>query len=57
MTNFTKVSVADDARTELHDKLVLTGAEVSINKLLAGTSVPFVHSHKQNEEVYAIKCR
>ena len=54
MTNFTKVSVADDARTELHDKLVLTGAEVSINKLLAGTSVPFVHSHKQNEEVYAI---
>lgn len=54
MTNFTKVSVADDARTELHDKLVLTGAEVSINKLLAGTSVPFVHSHKQNEEIYAV---
>lgn len=54
MTNFTKTSVADDARTELHDILDLTGAEISINKLLAGTSVPFVHSHKQNEEVYAI---
>ena len=54
MTNFTKVSVADDARTELHDKLVLTGAEVSINKLLAGTSVPFVHSHRLNEEIYAV---
>ncbi|MBS1311235.1 MAG: cupin domain-containing protein, partial [Ruminococcus sp.] len=29
MRNFTKVSVAQDARTELHDKLSLTGAEIS----------------------------
>lgn len=54
MTNFSKVSVAQDARTELHDKLSLTGAEVSINTLPAGASVPFVHSHKNNEEIYAI---
>ena len=29
MRNFTKVHVAQDARTELHDKLSLTGAEIS----------------------------
>ena len=54
MSNFSKVSVADDARTELHDKLGLTGAEVSINNLPAGSGVPFVHSHKQNEEIYVV---
>lgn len=54
MNNYSKVSVAEEARIELHDKLNLTGAEVSINTLPAGTSVPFVHSHKQNEEIYAI---
>ena len=36
MRNFTKVSVAQDARTELHDKLSLTGAEISVNNLPAG---------------------
>lgn len=54
MSNFSKVCVADDARTELHDQLGLTGAEVSINNLPAGTGVPFVHSHKQNEEIYVV---
>lgn len=54
MSNFFKVSVAQDARTELHDKLFLTGAEVSINNLQAGEGVPFVHSHKNNEEIYAV---
>ncbi len=54
MNNFKKVSVAKEARTELHDALGLTGAEISINALPAGASVPFVHSHKQNEEIYAI---
>ena len=34
MRNFTKVSVAQDARTELHDKLSLTGAEISVGKRL-----------------------
>ncbi len=32
----------------------LTGAEVSINTFLAGASVPFVHSHKNNEEIYGV---
>ena len=54
MANFSKVSVAKDARTELHDKLSLTGAEISINNLPAGASVPFVHAHKNNEEIYTI---
>ena len=54
MNNFTKVSVSNQARVELHDALNLTGAEVSINVLPAKASVPFVHSHKQNEEIYAI---
>ena len=52
--NFSKVSVAQDARTELHDKLSLTGAEVSVNNLPAGACVPFVHSHKNNEEIYVV---
>lgn len=54
MSNFNKINVSDDARTELHDKLSLTGAEISINNLPAGAGVPFVHSHKQNEEIYVI---
>lgn len=54
MKNFNKVSVAQDARTELHDKLSLTGAEVSVNNLPAGACVPFVHSHKKNEEIYVV---
>ncbi|MDE6355642.1 MAG: cupin domain-containing protein [Clostridia bacterium] len=54
MNNFKKLSVAEGARAELHDALNLTGAEISVNSLPAGASVPFVHSHKQNEEIYAI---
>lgn len=54
MSNFNKVSVAAEARTELHDKLSLTGAEISINNLPAGASVPFVHWHKNNEEIYVV---
>ena len=46
MKNYQKMSVAQDARVELHDSLALTGAEVSINHLPAGAGVPFVHSHK-----------
>ena len=54
MSNYNKISIKDEPRTELHDALGLTGAEISINALPAGASVPFVHSHKQNEEIYAI---
>ena len=41
-------------RIELHEKLSLTGAEISLNELPAGANVPFVHSHKENEEIYGI---
>ena len=54
MKNYNKISINNEPRTELHDALGLTGAEVSINALPAGASVPFVHSHKQNEEIYAV---
>ncbi len=51
---FEKTNVKAGARTELHDALHLTGAEVSVNTLPAGASVPFVHAHRQNEEIYGI---
>ncbi len=55
MANYSKISVQKDAaRTELHDKLMLTGAEVSINNFPAGGGVPFIHTHKSNEEIYII---
>ncbi len=54
MANYAKISIGNEARTELHDKLSLTGTEISINNLPAGANVPFIHSHKLNEEVYFI---
>ena len=54
MKNYTKTKIGNEARVELHDKLALTGAEVSINQLPAGAGVPFVHSHTNNEEIYGI---
>ena len=54
MANYQKTNVKPEARVELHDVLGLTGAEVSINHLPAGAGVPFVHSHRKNEEIYGI---
>ena len=54
MKNYTKVSFENKPRVELHDQLKLTGTEISINTISAGECVPFIHSHKQNEEVYYI---
>lgn len=54
MNNFKKINVTSEARTELHDLLGLTGAEISVNTLPAGVGVPFVHAHKNNEEIYVI---
>lgn len=54
MSNYNKISIAKEARVELHDALNLTGAEISINTLPAGAGVPFVHSHKENEEIYVV---
>ena len=54
MTNYAKTTVGKEGRVELHGKLGLTGAEISVNELPAGAGVPFVHSHKENEEIYGI---
>ena len=54
MSNYTKIGKVGGSRTELHDRLGLTGAEISVNTLDAGSSVPFVHAHKANEEIYLI---
>ncbi len=54
MKNYTKTNIGNEGRIELHEKLSLTGAEISINQLPAGASIPFVHSHKNNEEIYGI---
>ncbi len=55
MSNYAKYSLQTDAiRTELHDELNLTGCEISCNQMPAGAAVPFVHKHKENEEVYLI---
>ena len=44
----------NESRVELHEVLGLTGAEVSVNNLPAGAGVPFVHAHKENEEIYGV---
>lgn len=54
MSNTIKMNIGNEGRLELHDALALTGAEVSINSLPAGGCVPFVHYHKNNEEIYGI---
>lgn len=54
MANYAKTNIGNEGRVELHETLSLTGAEISINNLPAGANVPFVHSHKANEEVYGI---
>ena len=54
MKNYTKTNIGNEGTVELLDALGLTGAEVSINALPAGAGVPFVHAHKENEEIYGI---
>ena len=55
--NYQATSAADiqaRGRVTFHDALALTGSEISLNELPPGVSVPFVHSHKRNEEVYIV---
>ena len=54
MKNYTKTNIGNEGRTELHNALGLTGAEVSVNSLPAGAGGPFVHSHRNNEEIYGV---
>ncbi len=55
--NYTKKNVGElklIERITLKEDLNLSGSEISINQIPAGKFVPFVHSHKRNEEVYII---
>ena len=52
MANFGDITTA--GRITFHNDLALTSAEVSINELPAGVSIPFVHAHQQNEEIYLV---
>jgi mannose-6-phosphate isomerase-like protein (cupin superfamily) len=55
--NYKTSSIGDiqaRGRVTLNGELSLTGSEISINELPPGVSVPFVHSHKRNEEVYIV---
>lgn len=38
----------------LGEELGLTGAEASLQRLAAGEGAPFLHSHKNHEELYVI---
>lgn len=52
MSNFSKVSVAEDARTELHDKLSFNRSRGKYQQSSGWScGVPFVHAHKNNEEI------
>lgn len=42
----------ENGKVFLHDKLELTGSEISVNCVPAGFKLPFNHKHIQNEEVY-----
>lgn len=42
----------DNGKAFLHDPLVLTSCEISVNCVPAKYEVPFNHKHKQNEEIY-----
>lgn len=55
--NYQIKSIGDFAsiqRADLKEQLGFTSCEISINTLEANSSVPFVHHHKENEEVYLI---
>ena len=54
MSNYKIVSTKSEPRVELKEALNLSGCELSINELPANASMPFVHSHKQNEEIYLV---
>lgn len=41
-------------RTELKETLGMTGTEISLNRLGAGQAIPFIHKHRENEEVYLV---
>ena len=49
-----KRSLGVPGKLFLGKELGLTGCEVSLTRLPAGSGIPFVHAHRQNEEVYIV---
>jgi mannose-6-phosphate isomerase-like protein (cupin superfamily) len=49
---FPGTSKRTDGKVFLKQLLCLTSAEISINKLPPGVSIPFYHKHRHNEEIY-----
>lgn len=47
-------NLIEKGRIMLGDTLKLTGCEISLNSLPAEVGSSFLHTHKQNEEVYII---
>lgn len=47
-------NVKEKGRIMIGKDLDLTGCEVSVNSLPAHQSIPFVHAHTENEEVYVV---
>ena len=47
-----KLTEAVAGKQFLKEELGLTSMEVSLNKFPAGTSMPFSHKHRENEELY-----
>jgi len=41
-----------DGKTFVKDELGLTSAEISFNAMQPNTAIPFLHKHKENEEIY-----
>lgn len=41
-----------DGKKFIKDELGLTSSEISFNTMESNTAIPFIHKHKENEEVY-----
>jgi len=41
-----------DGKKFIKDELGLTSSEISFNTMESNTAIPFLHKHKENEEVY-----
>jgi len=47
-------NLTEKGRVVVGESLGLTGAEISFNSFEPNVALPFVHSHKMNEEIYII---
>lgn len=52
--SFEEIGKLENGKAFLKDALKLTSCEISINNVQKGFKVPFLHKHKQNEEIYII---